>query len=115
MTHDPVMRPRSETPVQVRVLREACCAQDDQLGPLEAAYSVTRTSTIGELVRTIAESRFLQYSASHTSLVGFVGAEPFVRVFSSHHAAGRAPEFSVPSSSLVSALVGTQTIEFRFV
>jgi len=66
--------------MRVRVLREACCAQDDQLGPLEATYEVPHGSTIGDLVLAIVESRFLQYSASHTSLAGFIGEEQFVRV-----------------------------------
>ena len=101
--------------VKVRVRREACCAQDDQLGPLEAAYPVTPATTIDELVRTIVESRFLQYSSSHTSLVGFAGAHAFVRVFSPHHAEGREPEYALPCSSLVTEVARDQTVEFRFV
>ena len=101
--------------MQVRVLREACCAQDDQLGPLEATYEVGQSATIGDLVLAIVESRFLQYSSSHTSLVAFVGGQPIVRVFSSYYAPGREPEFMLPSAKLTTAVVGNQPIEFRFV
>jgi hypothetical protein len=101
--------------VRVRVLREACCAQDDQLGPLEATYEVPHGGTMGDLVLAIVESSFLQYSASHTSLVGFVGERQFVRVFSSHYAPGREPEFVMPSTHLVTTVVGNQPMEFRFV
>lgn len=101
--------------MRVQVLREACCAQDDQLGPLEATYDVPHGSTIGDLVRVIVESRFLQYSASHTSLVGFIGQEQIVRVFSAYYVPGREPEFVMPAATLVTNLVRDQPIEFRFV
>jgi len=101
--------------VRVQVLRDACCAQDDQLGPLEATYDVPPGASIGDLVSIVVESRFLQYSSSHTSLVGLVGEKPFVRVFSSYYAPNRGPEFVLPSTELVSTVLGNQTIEFRFV
>jgi hypothetical protein len=101
--------------VRVQVLRDACCAQDDQLGPLEATFEVPQSATIGDLVSIIVDSRFLQYSSSHTSLVGFVGEQPFVRVFSSYYVPNRGPEFVAPSTELVTTVLGNQTIEFRFV
>jgi hypothetical protein len=100
--------------VQVRVSREACCAQDDQLGPLDATYAVRAGATIAELVSAIVSSCFLQYSSSHTSLVGSVRGKPFVRVFSSYYAPGCGSEFSVPETELVATVVGDQTVEFRF-
>jgi hypothetical protein len=100
--------------MQVRVFREACCAQDDQLGPLEATYDVGSGATIGELVLAIVDSKFLQYSSSHTSLVGSVRGKPLVRVFSSYYAPDRVSEFSVPSTALVANVVGDQPIEFHF-
>jgi hypothetical protein len=100
--------------VRVRVLREACCAQDDQLGPLDATYDVRSGATIDDLVSAIVGSRFLQYSSSHTSLVGSVRGRPFVRVFSSHYEPGRVSEFLVPSTELVATVVGDHPIEFRF-
>ena len=86
--------------MRVQVLRDACCAQDDQLGPLEATFEVPQCATIGDLVSIIVESRFLQYSSSHTSLVGFVGEQPFVRVFSltTHRTAGQSSSYLLPSS-----------------
>ena len=101
--------------MRVQVLRDACCAQDDQLGPLEATFELRQGASIGDLVSIIVESGFLQYSSSHTSLVGLVGEKPFVRVFSSYYAPNCAPEFVLPSGELVSTALGDQTIEFRFV
>ena len=101
--------------MKIQVLREACCAQDDQLGPLEATYEIRSDATIGDLVSTVVESRFLQYSSSHTSLVGLARGRQVVRVFSPFYTQNRSPEFAVHPADLVSALVADQPMEFRFV
>lgn len=101
--------------MRVRVIREACCAQDDQLGPLEAGYDLPPGATVGDLVAAVVGSSFLQYSSSHVSLVGFVGARRLVRVFSAHYAPGRAPEFALPAGLPAAAVVGDRPVEFRFV
>lgn len=101
--------------MQVRVLREACCAQDDQMGPLEAIYDVLPDATFKELVTMIVESRFLQYSASHITLQGEVGGIPVVRVFSSYYTGHRETEFIATASHQVAGIVGTSPLQFRFV
>ena len=101
--------------MRLTVFRDACCAQDDQLGPLEATYEIKQSTTIGELVAVVVGSRFLQYSGSHVSLVAFAGDRPLARVFSAHHVPDRSPEFNVPSTALVTDLVGDQALHFRFV
>jgi hypothetical protein len=73
------------TTVIVRVLRDACCAQDDQLGPLETTYDVRPDATLRDFVTSVADSGFLQYSASHTSMLGFIDGKEFVRVFSPYY------------------------------
>ena len=82
---------------------------------MEATFEVPQSASIGDLISAIVESRFLQYSSSRASLVGLVGEKPFVRVFSSYHAPNRVPEFVLPSTELVTTVLGNQTIEFRFV
>jgi len=99
---------------QFRVLREACCAQDDQLGPLEATYEVSASATLGEFVHAVASSRFLQYSATHTSIVGYAGGTQFVRVFSSYYCNGQEPDFFVSPDVPASAVVRGADIHFRF-
>lgn len=101
--------------MQVRVLREACCAQDDQMGPLEATYGVSAGTTFKELVDMIVASRFLQYSASHVTLQAEVEGTPVARVFSSFCAGNRGPEFIANASDLVISVVGGHTLQFRFV
>jgi hypothetical protein len=101
--------------MQVRVSREACCAQDDQLGPLEKTYSLAPDATLQELIEKIVESSFLQYSSSHTSMVGEVDAMGVVRVFSPHYAANQASEYLVSPNEQVSSLIPDGGLSFRFV
>lgn len=58
--------------MEVRVIREACCAADDQLGPLEAVYRLEDGATISDLLEQIRSSRFLQFSSTHDRLSGEV-------------------------------------------
>lgn len=53
-----------------RAREVADCLEDDQLGPLESSYGVAPDSTLKELVDKIEASRFLQYSSSHTTMLG---------------------------------------------
>jgi len=101
--------------VHVRVLREACCAQDDQLGPLEATYEVRPNATLREFVASVVDSGFLQYSASHTSMVGFVEGKEFVRVFSPYYCKSHTSEFLVGSDQLAANALGGCGVHFRFV
>ena len=101
--------------MQIQVLREACCAQDDQLGPLEATYSVTSDTTLSELVATIVESRFLQYSSSHAALQADVAGTAVVRVFSPFYSNNRPAEFLADPGRLVESVLGKHPLQFRFV
>lgn len=101
--------------MRVRVLREACCAQDDQMGPLEATYEVSAATTFKGLVEMIVDSGFLQYSASHITLQAEVEGIPVARVFSSFYTDNRGPEFMADASDLVASVVGGHTLQFRFV
>lgn len=49
--------------MKIEVTREACCSQDDQLGPLRLHVELSETSSIWELAREIGEAKFLQFSS----------------------------------------------------
>ncbi len=104
----------AEPSLEIRVGRDACCAQDDQLGPLEATYSFAPNATLADLVRVVAASKFLQYSSSHTTLTGFIGQTAFVRVFSASHLPDRSPEFLTDGDAPLATAVAAGTVEFRF-
>lgn len=101
--------------LQVRVLRDACCSQDDQLGPLEATYSFGAGATLADLVTAVIDSPFLQYSSSHTTLTGFIADTAFVKVFSRFHLPDQAPEFLAARDALLESTVTGKVVEFRFV
>jgi hypothetical protein len=69
-----------QRPLKLRVEREACCSQDDQIGPLEASYDLRAGATIKDLVDAVVKSGFLQFSSTHTTMVGKLGNTDVVRV-----------------------------------
>lgn len=51
--------------MKIEVTRQACCAQDDQLGPLIIDIEVNQTATVQSLAKKIGEAKFLQFSGTH--------------------------------------------------
>ncbi len=51
--------------MKIEVIREACCVQDDQLGPLILVIDPPDGALIWELAKEIGEANFLQFSGSH--------------------------------------------------
>jgi len=102
--------------MQVRVFREACCAQDDQMGPLESTYRISSEATLKDLVEEIVESRFLQYSSSHIAMLGEVGRSGVgvVKVFSPYYCDGKEAQFLVPPEQRLGSLIGENALSFRF-
>jgi protein-tyrosine phosphatase len=97
--------------MNVRVTREACCAADDQLGPLDAEYVVEGDSPFSDLIAQIRASGFLQFSPTRDRITGAVGGRLLVEV---HPLGGPAPEFHIDASASVRAVLGEQTLCFRF-
>lgn len=59
--------------MNIVVTREACCAQDDQLGPLTLNLELSDSVSIQELAKIIGESGFLQFSGTHNIITVFTG------------------------------------------
>lgn len=97
--------------MQVRVTRQACCAADDQAGPLEAVYAMSADATMAELVERIRASKFLQFSSTHNRLSGEVDGVCVVEVFAGW---GRGPQFHADPGAAVAAVVGRHTLDFCF-
>ena len=51
--------------MKIEVVREACCSQDDQLGPLSIEVDIPERAMVWELAREIGEANFLQFSGTH--------------------------------------------------
>ncbi|PZQ71691.1 MAG: hypothetical protein DI563_17235 [Variovorax paradoxus] len=97
--------------MKVRVLREACCAADDQMGPLDAVYRVDADASFAELIAEIRASRFLQFSSTHQRLSGELGGVTVVEVPAASDAT---PVFFVSASAPVGRMVRGRTLHFRF-
>ncbi len=54
--------------MKIEVSRQACCAQDDQLGPLTIDVELSDNATIQDLARAIGEAKFLQFTSSHHTI-----------------------------------------------
>lgn len=71
--------------MHIQIIRESVCLADDMHGQMEMFAEVEPNSSIQDLINTIENAGFLQYSSSHTSFVGFAGGIPIVRTYSPYH------------------------------
>lgn len=97
----------------MEILREACCGADDQLGPLTMDVEIDGKAPLCSLIDLIIESGFLQYSSTRTSLIGYAGGLPVVRVHS-HYYSKEEPQFLVNPNTPVQEIVAIGPIDFRF-
>ena len=100
--------------MKITVHRQACCSQDDQIGELEAEFSIAPDTTFSSLVQEIVKSCFLQFSSTHNRITGEVEGEGFVEVFSPYTVSPKQPEFKVYPSTSVVELLGEKVLCFRF-
>ncbi len=59
-----------ELNMKIKVTRGGVCAADDQIVPLEKVISIGANATLSDVVKKIEESKFLQFSSTHTSMAG---------------------------------------------
>lgn len=64
----------------VHIIREACCSQDDQLGPLEIQLECDENSTLEQVINEICRVKFLQYSSSHNHMIGRIDDQKIVEI-----------------------------------
>ncbi|MEC5385713.1 hypothetical protein VVD49_08260 [Uliginosibacterium sp. H3] len=100
--------------MKITVLRQACCAQDDQAGPLDMQFSIEPDATLASLIQEIARSGFLQYSSSHNRLTGEVDDIALVEVFSPWSVDAKPPEFRIDPQTSALALLDGKTLFFNF-
>ncbi|MDB5846900.1 MAG: hypothetical protein JWP29_652 [Rhodoferax sp.] len=100
--------------MKIDVHREACCAQDDQLGPLAMSLEVAEQCSLAEFLAAVAAARFLQYSATHTALHCRVAGRPVATVFSPYTLPVRTPEFVVSPATLLHDLATDHRVVFHF-
>ena len=100
--------------MKITVYRQACCSQDDQLGPLEAEFSIGANTNISSFIQEVVKSNFLQFSSSHNRITGEIDGKGIVVVFSQHFTNYRQPEFQVSPSTPAIDLLNDKEISFYF-
>lgn len=97
------------------VTREACCSQDDQIGPLEMVYDLADDITLQQLVEAVATSKFLQFSSTHAVMAAHLGNDELVRVFGNSMLRPRPPAYARLPNARARDLIGNGELHFRFV
>lgn len=100
--------------MKIHVVREACCSQDDQIGPLEMTFDVKPDCRLDEFISTVQRSGFLQFSSSHCEMrCRFAGRE-VARVFSPYRLIGRKTRFAIDPGTPVRNIPSRGIVEFDF-
>lgn len=84
------------------------------MGPLDAKYTIGANTTLRDFVAQIAQSGFLQYSSTRTSMLGTVGTREVVKVFSPYYLRNREPHYLVSPDEPLGPLLDGKTLHFRF-
>lgn len=100
--------------MKITVHRQACCSQDDQVGPLEAEFHIDTNASFASLIQEIVQSGFLQFSSTHSRITGEVDGRGLVEVYSPDGASPKLPEFTVNPSTAVIELLGESVLAFYF-
>ena len=95
----------------VHITREACCSQDDQLGPLEIQLEFDENATLEQVIMEICTIKFLQYSSSHNHMIGRIDDQKIVEIL--------LPQeeiiFHIQKDSLVKNLIAESGLSFSFI
>jgi len=95
----------------VHIIREACCSQDDQLGPLEIQLEFDENATLEQVIKEICRLKFLQYSSSHKYLIGRTNDQKIVEIL--------LPQeeiiFHIQKDSLIKNLITENGLNFSFI
>lgn len=100
--------------MKISVLRQACCAQDDQIGPLEADYDVDETCRLNEFMDAVERSGFLQFSSTHAQMSCRIGGRKVGTVFGSGYLVRRKPVHAIDPATLIRDIPSDGAVEFVF-
>ena len=100
--------------MKLDVKREACCSQDDQMGPLDKSFEVPDACSLGDLVAAVLGSRFLQFSSTHTEMRCRIAGKEVATVFSPYAVPAQEPAFHLPPATTVQSLASNNAVEFVF-
>lgn len=100
--------------MKIMVVRQACCAQDDQIGPLEAEYDVDKKCRLDEFLDAVERSGFLQFSSTHARMSCRIGGRKVGTVFGSGYLVRRKPVHAIDPATLIRDIPSDGAVEFVF-
>lgn len=101
--------------MKIDVHRQACCFQDDQIGPLDRQFELPADCTLRAFVQAVTDSRFLQFSSTHTTMSCRIGERGEVaRVYGPGLWRVRRPVFRVDAEIPIDRLAAGGTVSFVF-
>ena len=100
--------------MKVTIFREACCYQDDQVGPLDAEFIVEANETFFSLIQKIINSGFLQFTSSHSRITGEIDERDLVEIFSTYDEKAGQIEFKVNPNTPAVDLLNEKVLSFYF-
>ena len=109
----PIRTHHVKTHMRIEITRDACCAQDDQIGQLDMAFEVAPDAPLRDLVTIVIDAGFLQYSSSHVTMLGVAGKTEIVRISSSYYTK-REPEYLLSPDLSISEVLKNGQIHFQF-
>ena len=95
----------------VHIIREACCSQDDELGPLEIQLEFDENATLEQVIKEICRLKFLQYSSSHNHMIGRTDDQKIVEILLPQEEV----VFHLQKDSLVKKLITENGLSFSFI
>ena len=87
--------------MKIMMVRQACCSQDDQIGPLDAFYEVDERCRLDEFLDAVESSGFLQFSSTHSAMGCVFAGKEVARVFRPLYLVRRKPTFTIDPATLV--------------
>ncbi|EKO3466632.1 hypothetical protein NTE17_004120 [Vibrio fluvialis] len=86
--------------MEITVIRDACCGQDDQCGNLTMQLVLDSTSTIMDLAKAVGEANFLQFTSTHNVIFAHSGSAALFSIPAKTFDAPQV-EYLVPKSDLI--------------
>lgn len=83
------------------------------MGLLEMTFDIPPNNALHDLVTQVVKSGFLQYSSTHTTMIGAAGGIDIVRVHSPYYK-NEESEYLVDPDRLICEVTKNGSIHFRF-
>ncbi|MDE1233352.1 hypothetical protein [Vibrio aestuarianus] len=99
--------------MNINIVREACCSQDDQCGVLMIKLPLSVSTTIQELAQEIGEVGFLQFTSTHNVIFAYSGNKALFSIPAKSFT-NPSVEYFVPKTGLVQEYVVGLTINFKW-